>query len=68
MPYDDSIENTILKPKSCLSTNKFQKNERKNSIVTNNGDSKQIIKTCYSSLHQMDFMIKNLHKSGSLID
>jgi hypothetical protein len=57
-----------LKPKSCSSTNKFQKNERKNSIVTNNGDSKQIIKTCYSSLHQMDFMIKNLYKSWSLID
>ena len=68
MPYDDSIENTILKPKSCSSTNKFQKNERKNSIVTNKRDPKQIIKTCYSSLHQMDFMIKNLHKSCSLID
>jgi hypothetical protein len=69
MPFDDSIGNITLKPKSCSSTNKFQKNEMKNYISINNEDSKQIIKkTCCSSLHQMDSMIKNMHKSWSLID
>ena len=37
-------ENIMLKPKSCSSTNKFQKNKMENYIVTNNKDSKQIIK------------------------
>ena len=62
------FENITLKPKSCSSTNKFQKNERENYIAINNKDSKQIIKSCYSSLHQIDYMIKNMHKSWSLID
>jgi hypothetical protein len=67
MLFDDSIGNITLKPKSCSSTNKFQKNERENYIAINNEDSKQIIKMCCSSLHQMDSMIKNMHKSWSLI-
>ena len=62
------FENITLKPKPCSSTNKFQKNKMENYIAINNEDSKQIIKTCYSSLHQMDSMIKNMHKSWSLID
>jgi hypothetical protein len=62
-------ENITLKPKPSSSTNKFQKNNTENSIAINNEDSKQTIKkTWYSSLYQMDFMIKNMHKSWSLID
>jgi hypothetical protein len=62
------LENITLKPKSCSST-KFQKNERENYIAINNEDySQQIIKTCCSSLHKMDFMVKNIHKYWSLID
>lgn len=33
------FENITLKPKSCSSTNKFQKNERKNYIPVNKKDS-----------------------------
>ena len=46
MPFDDSIGNITLKPISCSSTNKFQKNERENYISINNEDSKQITKSC----------------------
>ena len=63
------FENITLKPKLYSSTNKFQKNEKENYIVINNEeDSQQIIKICCSSLHKMDFMIKNMHKCWSLID
>lgn len=62
------FENIALKPKSCSSTNKFQKNERKNYIPINKEDSPQIIKMCCSSLHNMDFMVKNIHKRWSIID
>ena len=62
------FENIKLKPKSCSSTNKFQKNERKNYIPVNKEDSPQIIKMCCSSLHKMDFMVKNIHKRWSIID
>ena len=44
MPVITVFENIISKPKSCSSTNKFQKNERKNSIAMNNKDSKQMIR------------------------
>jgi hypothetical protein len=64
------VENITLKPKSCSSsTNKFQKNERKNYTAINNEDySQQRIKMCCSSLHKMDFMVKNIHKRWSVID
>lgn len=62
------FENITLKPKSYSSTNKFQKNERKNYIPVNKEDSPQIIKMCCSSLHNMDFMVKNIHKRWSIID
>ena len=62
------FENITLKPKSSSSTNKFQKNERKNYIPINKEDSPQIIKMCCSSLHKMDFMVKNIHKRWSIID
>ena len=62
------FENITLKPKSCSSTNKFQKNERKNYIPVNKEDSPQIIKMCCSSLYNMDFMVKNIHKRWSIID
>jgi hypothetical protein len=62
------FENITLKPKSCSSTNKFQKNERKNYIPINKEDSPQIIEMCCSSLHKMDFMVKNIHKRWSIID
>ena len=62
------FENITLKPKSCSSTNKFQKNERKSYIPINKEDSPQIIKMCCSSLHNMDFMVKNIHKRWSIID
>ena len=62
------FENITLKPKSYSPTNKFQNNERENYIVINNEDFQQIIKMCCSSLHKMDFMIKNMHKRWTLID
>ena len=62
------FENITLKPKSCSSANKFQKNERKNYIPINKEYSLQIIKMCCSSLHNMDFMVKNIHKRWSIID
>lgn len=62
------FENITLKPKSYSPTNKFQNNERENYIVINNEDFQQIIKMRCSSLHKMDFIIKNMHKRWSLID
>jgi hypothetical protein len=62
------FENITLKPKSSSSTNKFQKNERKNYIPVNKEDSPQIIKMCCSSLRKIDFMVKNIHKRWSIID
>ena len=44
------FENITMNPKSCSLIIKFLRNERENYIAINNEDSKQIIKSCYSSL------------------
>ena len=68
MPFDDSLWKYYMKPKSCSSTYRFQKNKTEYSISVNNEDSKQTRKkTWFYLLRQIDSMIKNMHPSQSLI-